>query len=550
MPHLTPHDDRPSPALDRLLSAALVIVALSSLGCAQLLRPYQLKKKGEQYEEKGRDEQALRYYKEALKLKPDDEDLQKRVARIEKRQAEKYTKEASELLAQQDYKGAVEATRKALAKAPRSEGVKAFAADLVKTMRGEASRAVKQDKDYGKGLKLLGLIYDGFPLERAGLERELTGLKHTWATDLSKQAAASKHPGEALLLYAKAAELEVKPEHVSPRDKLRDKLLEEHLFTARFAPGSGAAYDSAVSALTRDDWVANVRAVPASHKGQVDVVVSYKLGGVMYDTTRRTREASKRYQSGTREAPNPQYKSRQDEVARREREVARREQDVARYEKDLANYQRQVAREGDTPGTSTMAEQGVSRTQSSLANARSNLSRERDYLARARQQLADTKPTYQEPVYDTLRYTITTHTLTASAPLTLKADLTDSKLKDLDSKRRLRLSASDDEHAGYSVANVSADPLNLPSRSAMSARITSAATNATASIILSALDAERATMLERAKVAADAGERVHWLTVYTLMNPAQVDPLVPELLSDLRGIHDAVPLLKRVRQGK
>ena len=119
-----------------------------------------------------------------------------------------------------------------------------------------------------------------------------------------------------------------------------------------------------------------------------------------------TRSESARYQSGTKQIPNPFHKMAQDKVRDRERAVLEAEKEVTNQERYVAQYSQDVAREGDTPNTSTGAEQNLSNAQSRLDSARNRVNSERSQLQQARDDLGRTQPTTEEAVYSTcLLYT-------------------------------------------------------------------------------------------------------------------------------------------------
>ena len=150
---------------------------------------------------------------------------------------------------------------------------------------------------------------------------------------------------------------------------------------------------------------------PGTKLDQIHVEPRYALKAPSFKTSKTKTKKTVQYQSGTKQVPNPFYDTKQDKVTTEEKRLVDYQKDVVRYEQDVSKYADAVAKEGDTPGTSTGAEQNLSRARSGLESAQRKVNDQRDRVIRAKEELADTPSTKEEPVYSDHTYTITTHTI-------------------------------------------------------------------------------------------------------------------------------------------
>jgi hypothetical protein len=396
---------------------------------------------------------------------------------------------------------------------------------------------------------LLNLLYDELPDHRSQTETRLQTLSQRWGADLASRAAraeAAKHHGDALLLYARASSLLKTPDVIAKRDELAAMMLDLHYYGVSIkaldnAQGSTAA-TSQLATLNLPEHVLLIDERAAKKGKKPHITIKLAVGRTDFTHDRSSSFRSARYKSGTRQVPNPFYQSAQDDVARAQREVDRYQDEVYRLERDLSNYESQVAREGPTPGVSTSAKQGVSRTRSSLDNARNNLQRAHSDLARQRERAMRVSPTTEEDVYSELQYTVTEHTLTATAPLQLTLEFSDGREP---KKLNVNVSsvATDQEHAPQPLANIPGDPLNLPSQSYMNRNVWTRASAVAHSKLVESLDEHRLSLMDRAFASGEDGLRVHYLVLYILLDPSSVDPKVVKELYELRGIPDAPEVL-------
>lgn len=530
----------PQTSYVRLLLPLLLILSLLA-GCAYGNHI----DKGDEYFEKRQYELALKEYDNALKLKPDSEEAQERLRKTKLRLIEIYAERANTLANNGDYAAAIKLTAEAYAQDPQSPKVERLVGEISLKTQTHAEQ-LTQAQDYAQALSLLDLLYEQLPTERDSLELKLEQLKLAWAQSLNDRAVVAEkagHAGDALLLYAKAASLMLTPEATAKRDELRARLIDQnaYLFNVTLKSSTPAA-QAIQSSLERGTWAQNVRAVKDTKNLNAQVIVVAGKPSFARDSSSTSRTVS--YKSGTRQVPNPFYKSKQDDVVREQKELLRYQQDLNRAEQDVSRYSQAVAREGDTPGVSTGAEQSLSRAQSDLTRARDNVARQQQRVFRAQEVAANTPQLIEEDVYSNLTYAITTHTIRGVLPLTVNITHPDNR-SPIEQKLSLLTSASDTEHAAYPVANIPIDLKQLPSESALTANLNAQAQLAAQKVLLESLSTYRQQLLDQAKTTTDEGQRIHLYVIYILLDPTAVAPEVISEIEAARGVPDSVSILGR-----
>lgn len=523
----------------RPLLLALIAALLLLAGCAYGNHI----DKGDEYSSKRQYELALQEYHAALKLKPDSDEAKSRIRDTKLRLIQVYVTQARQQLTDQDYQGAINTASNAYAQDSASQVVKSLILEVSAKVQAQADLSTGQ-QDFATSLSLLHALYEQLPPEREVLENKIAATQTQWADHLNQRAQAAEQAnraGDALLLYTKAASLTMTPEASAKRDELRAKLIDQNAYIFEVAlksssPSERAAYD----ALTKAAWTQDVRLAAPKAKAHAKLSVVGAKPAFSRDQSTSSRTVS--YKSGTRQIPNPAYKSRQDEVLREQRELNRYQQEVARYEKDVARYEQDVAREGDTPNVTTGAEQNLYYARNNLQRARENLTRQQDRVFRAQEQAANTPQLIEEDVYSNLTYPITTHTVRGDLPFSVNISHADGR-SPVNASTVLSVSASDTEHAAYSVANIPYDPKQLPSDAELTSNLHAQAQSFARRVLLESLSSHRQRLLEQAKATAEDGERIHLYVIYILLDPTDVNPEVVAEIAQARGVPDSDKLL-------
>jgi tetratricopeptide (TPR) repeat protein len=516
-----------------------LFVALALVGCTA----QRLMDEGDAFYEQGQYAEALVKYQQAVQADPNSEEAREKVAQAKQRIVELELSAARARLSEGDLLGAAEAVRAAYDQMPEEGAV----LELGSEVAGAAVRASRQfanEGDYRSGLGLLEAVYEPLEWKRVELDAPIRMIKVNWADELARLGAEAEgrgDRGDALLMYAMASRLLLRPAEVSRRNALRAQLEEEGAYAIAYTfSGDARARKIAQGVITGKPFAQNV--VLVNDKAEATGILLVDVGKASFSTSRSDRTERVDYQDGVRQVENPAYASRVDEVNRRERDVLERERDVSELERDLADYQRRVDQEGDTPGTSTSAEQGVSRTLQRLEYERGQLDRERDSLMRARDQLANTPPTVDEPIMRTLEYTVTTHTRSGSMPVAVKVQHPDRRAM-IKINDKVTTSTSDETHRAYPIANVTEDPLSLESDARMVGSMAQVAGQVAYEGVVRSVRSKREKILERAKAIPEASERISMYVEAILLDPTEVDEEVLVEIAELRGIDDPVSVL-------
>ncbi len=487
---------------------------------------------------------ALAEYQAAAALDPSSPQITDRLADTRRQISLVNVERARSSLRSGDLPAALARSLEALRTLPQDNSVQQLAVDVAAAYTARASEHESRG-EFAPALGLLRSVYDAYPLQRPRLEAAIGRITETWTQKLSLNAAEAEkggNLGDALLLYAQAAQLKRSPEIVARRDELRAKLIDQHTYRLVLKGGARSKPRSYVVGLLGSSKLAYA-VLP---KGRAPATVSLSVGSPGCRTRTSSSQRSKRYQSGTKRVPNPFYASKRSDVERAEREVLRRQEDVNRYQKDYDDSSRRVREEGDTPGTSTGAEQSLRRATSSLERARTDLIRDQKTLQRKREELARESPEKEEPVFSDLSYSVQTHTRECVASLKVRIEHAD-KRDPLEANTNVGASDSDTTHRDHPVAGVRADPLQLQSADTLRDGALRAAAGLTRRLITKSLESHRQKMLKDAESATSESARIHGYVLYILLNPGSVSPDVISEIAQARGIPDPVTVLTWAR---
>lgn len=491
-------------------------------------------------------EDALTEYERALQLKPDSDEARQKVAAARDRAAQVRVDAARGKLAARDLRGALADTAAAVGLRPDAPAVRGLVEEVLAAVTTDGERLTAAGL-HAEALALFDAAISGLPGERARVEAPRKASVDAWLAALASGATAAEaagRTGDALLQRVMMVELG-DTGATGERDRLGDALREALVFRVeQTGPARDPVYTALAQRLTGADptrWIEVLAAgtdIPAPA-----ATLTFSLQKPRFTTHQTARSASARYQSGTTQVSNPSYRSAQERLRDRERSLLEAEKEVTNQERYVSQYQQDVAREGDSPNTSTGAEQNLSNAQSRLDSARNRVNSERDQVQQARDTLARTPETSEEAVYSTIDYKITTHVLTATARL--GGSITGRDGATIDLGRDLVETASDETHDAQSVAGVAADPLALPPHETLEARLHDAAFAELAAKIGVAFAAYRQSLLGAAQKAGSDDERVDRLVRFVAVDTAASDPAVDEALLELRGVPDASARLRR-----
>ncbi|MGM0555957.1 MAG: tetratricopeptide repeat protein [Myxococcota bacterium] len=526
----------------RLGLAFILLMALWASGCA-----YQshMRQGDDQYEQ-GNYEAALESYEKARELKPESQDAAERLKQTKKALVGRWRLEAEKSLRKGDWVGAVEAAAEALSVAPENDATRVLVQDVGFKAREEAKKRAGQG-NYAASLSLYQAILQGLTTERVKTEPEARLVRQKWATVVrsrAREAESDSLHGLALLNWVKAANLQPNAGYESKAAGVYARVLESaryHVCLSRKQRDVGyRAVAASLEQLRLPDGLALSTSKPSD---ECDAELVFDVGRPDFDRSQSTHTEVVEYQSGTREVPNSAYERRERELNREKRELLDAEEEVDYQREQVDKYRSQVAQEGPTPNTSTGAEQNLSRAESRLESARRDLESQRRRVQRAYDELDRTDRFTEEPVYQELAYTVTTHRIEGSLRLT--GELRGAETVALE--QDLGVSAADQQHPAQKPANIAEDPLTLPPENELGSQLYARAASYTAKVLEDQFEDYRERLLEH-ESSASAREQVDALVRYLVLDPRQFSEQAVRDIEELTGIPEADALVRHAAE--
>ncbi|HVH97831.1 MAG TPA: hypothetical protein VM869_03950 [Enhygromyxa sp.] len=494
--------------------------------------------KGDEFMAAANYDAAAAEYAEALRLRPDDEEIASKLAEAQAGQVELRAKAARAALDANDTAKALALAAEAYALLPQHPTTLALIDHVVEV----AGQRAKQSADAGQfadAMAIYDAIVAGLPSARDRVTADAKVVTDAWVAHLSTAAAeaeAAGRGGSVLLYRSKIAALS--GQGTAERDAAREQISAQLQYVVVVkAKGSAAT----VGALLIGKQPGSSLEV-ASESERAAATLSLTISNPKFANDKRKREQSEQYQSGTKQVENPFYKSAQDDVLDEERRLVERESEVMKQEQYVAQYSADVAKEGDTPGVTTGMEQNLYNAENRLEAANRALADQRNAVIRAKEKAASTSQTTEEPVYSTHTFTITTHMLTATMQVKAQLVHADGRAP-LEIDQPLSVSAQDDEHAEQSVAGIAEDPLTLPSKDELTGQLHGQANSVLAGVIGESFNAHRQALRDQANAATEPKEKLELLLRYVITDPRNVDPQVVAEIFTLSGVPDASTLL-------
>ena len=486
---------------------------------------------------------AATEYAEALRLRPDDQEIAAKLADAKAGQIEARSQRARAALDANNDGEAISLAAEVYAILPNHPKTVALIDQVVEVTGGRAKAAAAAGQ-FAAAMATYDGIISRLPSVQDRVSADASAVAQAWIAQLTTASSEAETAGRlssALLYRAKIVELSGAGQ--AERDAIRDQVVAQLRYLVRIKTRANDDGANAVAAALLGKQGASLLEIVREGEGAA-ATLSVKLGRPKFATDKQRREESAQYQSGTKQVPNPFYESAQSDVLDEERRLVDRENEVTKQQQYVEQYTADVAREGDTPGVSTGMEQNLSRAQSRLEAARRSLQDQRNVLLRAKEKAASTPQTKEEPVYATHTFTITTHEL--SATVAVKAELKHADGQpSLALDQPLSVAAVDDAHGAQNVAGISEDPLTLPSKDELAGQLYAQAAPAVGRLIVTSFANHRAALLAKASAASDPGEKLELLLRYVIVDAQNVDAQVVADILAISGVPGASLLLRR-----
>lgn len=514
----------------------VVLLSLSLAGCAYGKHL----DRGDAFYARGNYEAALAEYRAAQALDPESEEAAARVAQAREQMTAQYRHNVEAALAAGDHAGAVVAAQEAYDTLPDSPGIAKIVDQASGAAQEEAAERVSTG-DFAGGASLYELVLERLPTQRAAVEPKARKTREAWVADLTgraHEASGAGRRGEALLLYAKAAQLSGDLALRGRRDELREAIREEFVYTVvPMGHGDRPSYEAVLAGLPRPTPRTTLRIERSATAKEAAAVVTLRVGRPEIEVYDSSRTEAATYVSGTRLVEEPAYFREQDELAREERELVDDENDVTRLQIELDRARLEVDREGPSPDETTWAERRRDSAEDRLEYARRDLMDQRRDVQRAREDLAHTPQFREVPVHSDHYFTVTTYEWRAHVAMAVTIEHTDGRPA-IALEETLVASEVDETHDAQPVVGIPADPLQEPTRAEFEAQLYGEVSGVAARAIVESFEGWRASLLERARQAESENERVDLYGIYVATNPARVDSTVVAQLRALRGLPD------------
>lgn len=523
----------------------LITLCLALAGCAY----GNFMDQGDALSSKGQYDNALVAYQNALGEKPDSDEAKRKIHEMKVQIMQRHRKVARDRLDAQDYLGAIHAAQSALDYAPEPR----MAQGIVEMVGASAMDRATQHAiagEFEESLRLLGALSSGLDYRPEKVQPEIERVRQTWSQTLSERAAISEkegHTGDALLLYAQASSLTMKPSDAAKRDELYGIMLEKFAYNVHVKSRGALASMRFVERVTSPEFEQNLVFVPDAKSSHLSLQVD--VGRPMFSQRRSMRMMSQQYQSGVRLVSNPEYERRRSELEQQRRRVQEAQQRVQRANNDVQRAQDRVHSEGPSPDRTTSAESSLNSARNQLDSAQNRLNDEQAEANRDEQALYNTPQQKEEPVFSDLTYPVETYTMTAQMPYRALGKHADGRPA-LERAVSLQMSKSDDTHGAYHQINLAMDPLELPSRDDAMSFLYKSAITQTHRLAFESLSGLRKILLEDALSTQQPAQKVHKLVIYIMLDPVHVSPDALSAIAAVRGISDAPALLTKPRARK
>jgi tetratricopeptide (TPR) repeat protein len=499
-------------------------------------------RQGDNHYDQGNYEAALVSYEKARELKPESEDAAERLKQTRKALVGRWRLQAEKAIRDEEWVVAVEAAAEALSVVPEADATRVLVQDVGFKAREEAERRADMGK-YAASLALYQAILDGLTTERVKTEPEARLVRQKWATVVrsrARQAESDSLHGLALLNWTKAADLQPNAGYESKASEVYAQVLESARYRVCLKrKRRDVGYRAVLEAIERQRLPDGLLLDASGDVESCDAEFSFAVGRPHFEQSRSTHTEVVEYQSGTRQVPNAAFERRERELNREKRELLEAEQEVDYQREQVDQYRSQVAEEGPSPNTSTGAEQSLSRAESRLDAALRDLESQRRRVQRAYDELDRTDRFTEEPVYQELAYTVTTHRLDGTLRLT--GEFRGGETVALD--QEIGTSATDEQHPAQRPANVAEDPLTLPPEEELAAQLYARCASYTAKVLEGQFEAYRQRLLE-AHDSAEARERVDALVRYLVLDPTRFSEQAVRDIDALTGIPEADVLMR------
>lgn len=491
-------------------------------------------------------ETALAEYQHALKKEPDSEEISAKIQTIKSLLVAKYTERVRSALLEVDFLGALAAVRKAKHHLPDDPLIRPIITEAAQATLVHAKH-LHQQKSYAEVLRLHEALAATAPSDIWKSRAFFDEVKREWSAILLERAASAEsafppRKEEALLLYAKAAQLTGDATLRQRRDALRKEVLDTWKYIVHIHPESAPELRLSIARYARGTPL-HVVSSP-DHK---DATASFFLENVMIDRKEGNGTRTTRYLTGETEVPNPDRAVFAYELAMELMILAGLNQAVSDWEHKIRELTQPIQPMGDKK-TPEQSERSLSlrHAETELETATSARNTQRVKVAEIRKKFEKEPKTNKIQEYGHATYPVKTETFFAEAVLSLRIEHEDGRNPIVISEKLLS-QKSDETHDAVPQASLPEDPLVLPSREVLFQDVHSQALVLAQTAIDKSFEQWRQELLIEARQAEAEENRVESYVAYILTGLAQSNPEQQEAIPTLLGIFDTARVLRSER---
>lgn len=489
---------------------------------------------------------ALAQYQLALKEEPDSKEIAAKIQTIRGLLVAKYTEQVRSALLEVDFLGALAAVRKAKHHLPDDPLIHPIITEAAQATLVHAKH-LHQQKSYAEVLRLHEALAETAPSEAWKSRAFFDEVKREWSAILLERAASveSAFPPrkeEALLLYAKAAQLTGDATLRQRRDALRKEVLDTWKYMVHIHPESAPEIRLSIARYARGTPLHVV-----SSPDDKDATASFFLENVMIERKEGNGTRTTRYSTGETDMPNPDRVVFAYELALELMILAGLNQAVSDWEHKLRELTQPVQPTEDkkTPEKSEKPP-SLSQAKAKLKTATSARDKQREKVEKIREKFEKEPKTNQIQEYGHATYPVKTETFFAEALLSLRIEHEDGRNPIIISEKLLSR-RSDEAHDAVPQAGLPEDLLVLPPREVLFQEIHGQALVLAQTAIDKSFEQWRQELLIEARQAETEENRVESYVAYILTGLAQSKPEQQESIPTLLGILDAARVLRSER---
>jgi tetratricopeptide (TPR) repeat protein len=513
----------------------IFVLLLPTLGCV----PSAHVQRGDNAFARGDLENALAAYQAAQAQEPESQEIARKIRNTRSRLIATYTEWVDGALMREDFVGALAVVRRAKRVLSIEPAMAPLIEEVVQATLANA-RLLHQQKNYAEILRLYDSLGTALPSDARRARPFFEDVKREWSAVLIERATAAAHAfpprkEEALLLYAKAAQLTGNPDLRRTRDSLRKEVLDTWKYVVHIHPESNAQIRLSIA---RYGEGTALHVVPSPEDRDATATIS--LENMRFDRQPPERRVvNKTYKSGDKTVSNPAYESIHSQIKTEKETLLVYEQEVV----DCQNEVEEITREHAAAETPVSKKETLKRLDEAKRTCDAQR-KERDAQHGKIKKLEGeyVSPYRLEPIFSDISYNVDTEAVTAEVDLVIRIDHEDGRTPIILSEKLVHR-VIEESHASVPELGLPANPMVLPDSESMLQELHRQALLRARTALDQSYAQWRQELLIQARHAKMEEKRVEYYVAYILTDPAIGKPSHQESVDGLLGIFDATRVL-------